>query len=141
MRNYLSAYDLQDDRLLMRCFRRKRGKEILRFFKYLRARYPQSERLYIILDNWSPHKKDEVVRWARCNNVSLVYTPTNASWLNPIESIFSGIHYFVFGNSDFADHREINLAMRRYVRWRHSHPKDPRLRKLEKRKLSFVTRH
>lgn len=141
VRNYLSAYDLQDDRLLMRCFRRKRGKEILRFFKYLRARYPQSERLYIILDNWSPHKKDEVVRWARCNNVPLVYTPTNASWLNPIESIFSGIHYFVFGNSDFADHREINLAMRRYVRWRHSHPKDPRLRKLEKRKLSFVTRH
>jgi transposase len=55
------------------------------------------------LDNASSHGKVEVVRWARANNVTLVYTPTNASWLNPIESIFSGIQRFVFANSDFVD--------------------------------------
>lgn len=141
VRHYLSAYDLEDDRLFMHCFRRKRWQEILRFLKYVRARYPRCVRLYVILDNWSPHKKAEVVHWARRNRVSLVYTPTDASWLNPVESIFTGIHYFVFDNSDFADHTEINLALRRYVSWRNAHPSDPRIRKYENRKLSFVTRH
>ena len=141
VRHYLSAYDLEDDRLFMRCYQRKRWQEMLKFLKYIRGRYPQHLRLYIILDNWSPHKKAEVVQWARHHNVSLVYTPTDASWLNPIESVFTGVHYFVIDNSDFADHAEINLAMRRYVSWRNAHPIEPRIRKLEKRKLSFVTRH
>ena len=113
MRHYLSAYDLQDDRLFMHCYPRKRWREILRFFRYRRRCYPSDVRLYIILDNASPHEKEEVVRWARANKVTLVYTPTNASWLNPIESIFSGIQRFVFSNSDFTDHHEISLAMRR----------------------------
>ncbi|MFP6646049.1 MAG: transposase [Candidatus Latescibacterota bacterium] len=141
VRHYLSAYDLQDDRLLMHGYRRKRWQEILHFLRYLRRRYPADERLYIILDNWSPHKKSEVVRWARVHNISLVYSPTNASWLNPIESIFSGIQRFVFSNSDFADHQEIALAIHKYNRWRNSHPSDATLKKIEKHKPSFVTRH
>ena len=141
VRHYLSAYDLQDDQLLMQSYKRKRWQEILHFFRYLRRRYPAEERLYIILDNWSPHKKREVVRWARSHNVSLVYSPTNASWLNPIECIFSGVQRFVFSNSDFADHKEISLALRKYTRRRNSNPSDAKLKKIENRKLSFVTRH
>ena len=125
----------------MHCYRRKRWQEILHFFRYLRRRYPLDERLYIILDNWSPHKKHEVVRWARAHNVSLVYSPTNASWLNPVESIFSGVQRFVFSNSDFADHSEISLALRRYSRWRNSHPSHVKSKKIEKHNPSFVTRH
>ncbi len=125
----------------MHCYRRKRWQEILDFFKYLRRRYPPDERLYIILDNWSPHKKHELVHWTRAHNISLVYSPTNASWLNPIESIFSGVQRFVFSNSDFADHKEISLAIRNYSRWRNAHPSDATLKKIENHKLSFVTRH
>ena len=141
VRHYLSAYDLQDDRLLMHSYLRKRWREVLCFFRYLRDRYPRDERLYIILDNASSHGKVEVVRWARANNVTLVYTPTNASWLNPIESIFSGIQRFVFANSDFVDHNEISLAIRKYGRWRNSHPSSATLKRIENHKLSFRTRH
>tara|TARA_B100001013_G_C24517664_1_gene405639 strand:+ start:408 stop:833 length:426 start_codon:yes stop_codon:yes gene_type:complete len=141
VRHYLSAYDLQDDRLFMHCYLRKRWREVLCFFRYLRDRYPRDERLYIILDNASSHGKVEVVRWARANNVTLVYTPTNASWLNPIESIFSGIQRFVFANSDFVDHNEISLAIRKYGRWRNSHPSNATLKRIENHKLSFRTRH
>ena len=73
--------------------------------------------------------------------VTLVYTPTNASWLNPIESIFSGIQRFVFNNSDFADHSEISLAIRRYSTWRNSHPSNATMKRIEDHKLSFRTRH
>ena len=65
VRQYLSAYDVHGDRLLMRCYKRKRGREVLSFLKILRARYPREIKLYIILDNFSPHKRHEVHAWAK----------------------------------------------------------------------------
>ena len=85
----------------MRCYRRKRWREVLLFLKHIRARYSTRIRLYLILDNFSPHKRAEVRGWAVEANVELVFTPTYASWLNRIEAIFSGVRYFALGNSDY----------------------------------------
>ncbi len=115
----------------MRRFKRKRWQEVLAFLKYIRGKFPEEVKLYIILDNWSPHKRKEVVEWAVTANVQFAFTPTYASWLNHIEGIFSGLKYFVFGNSDFQDHDEIATEIRRYVRWRNTRPDHPKLKKLE----------
>ena len=131
VRHYLSAYDVHADKLWMRSYKRKRRTEVLSFLKYIRAKFPDDIRIHLILDNWSPHKCKNVVRWAKKANVRLVYTPTDASWLNRIEAIFSGIKYFVFGDTDFQNHTEIATEIRRYVRWRNSRPDHPKLRKLE----------
>ncbi|WP_228839085.1 transposase, partial [Nocardia amamiensis] len=40
------------------------------------------ERLYVIVDNFSPHKRAEVRAWAAVNDVELVFLPTYSSWLN-----------------------------------------------------------
>lgn len=141
VRHYLSAYDVHRDRLVMRCYRRKRGQEVLRFLQYVRRRYPKRLRLYIVLDNFSPHKRKEVLEWARKSNVILVFTPTNASWLNRIEPLFAGVKYFALNNSDYADHREIKKAIMAYVAWRNRRPPHPKLRRLEKGKPVFGTRH
>ena len=69
----------------------------------------------MVLDNFSLHKRAEVREWAAQANVELVFTATNASWMNRIECIFSGVKYFVFGNTNYADHQEISKAIRAYV--------------------------
>lgn len=97
---------------------RKRFNEFLQFLKYLRSLYPEEKRLYIICDNFGAHKKEEVLRWIEKNNTELVFTPTNASWLNPIECHFGPLRKFAILNSDYKSHKEQARAIRRYIRWR-----------------------
>ena len=52
-RQYLAAYDVEADRLMMRCYRRKRYREVLLFLTHIRSRYPVATRLYLVLDNFS----------------------------------------------------------------------------------------
>ena len=141
VRQYLAAYDVHGDRLMMRCYKRKRWQEVLLFLKHIRQKYPPHIKLYLILDNFSPHKKREVVDWASTANMEFVFTPTYASWLNRIEALFSGVRYFTLSNSDYRDHDEIRRAIFAYVAWRNRHHADPAVKKREKHKMSFATGH
>ncbi len=141
VRQYLAAYDVDGDHLVMRCYRRKRWREVLLFLKHIRARYPTRIRLYLILDNFSPHKRAEVREWAVEANVELVFTPTYASWLNRIEAIFSGVRYFALGNSDYRNHEEIRRAIFAYVSWRNRNRNAESVKRREKHKMSFATGH
>ncbi|MFE5700648.1 transposase [Rhodococcus koreensis] len=69
---------------------RKRSGEFLDFLKYLRACWT-GEKLYVVLDNFSPHRHPAVRRWAAGNDVELVFLPTYGSWLNWIESSVDGV--------------------------------------------------
>src|SRR5689334_22677448 len=51
------------------------------FLRQLRARFPTGG-LYLVCDNFSPHRKQQVLDWCADHDVELVFTPTNASWLN-----------------------------------------------------------
>jgi len=67
------------------CWRARPGwREFLAFRKQLRRRWP-GEKLYLIVDNLSPHLKTEVRDWCADHDVERVFTPTNASWLNWLE--------------------------------------------------------
>lgn len=54
----------------------------------IRAARPDGAPVYVILDNLSAHNGKKIRRWAENNNVHLCFTPTNASWANPIEAHF-----------------------------------------------------
>src|SRR5262249_9801055 len=94
VRHWLAAYDLERDRLLGQFHARKTWVEFLGFLRWLRGRYPAWERLHVVLDNYGPHLKAEVVAWAWANKVRLYFTPTNASWLNRIECQFTQLKEF-----------------------------------------------
>jgi transposase len=117
-RQWLAFLDKKKDRLWGYSSRRKRWTDVLRAFKWMRTRYPLKERIYTILDNFSPHKRPEVLRWARDNNVILVWTPTNASWINHIECQFTELKRFVFTNSDYKSHKEVTKAISDFLRYR-----------------------
>ena len=62
---------------------------ICRFLRSLRRMHPDAEQIYVILDNWhNVHNHSEVQKAAADENITLVYLPTYAPWLNPIEKVW-----------------------------------------------------
>ncbi|GAA0525857.1 transposase [Saccharopolyspora erythraea NRRL 2338] len=116
VRHMFAALDLATGKLTYRIRERKRWREFLGFCKQLRRRWPH-ERLYLVLDNYGPHTRPEVLAWCQAHDIELVLTPTNASGLNWIESEFAALRYFALGGTDHRSHDEQNTAIGAYIRW------------------------
>lgn len=117
VRQMFAALDLATGQMFYRFRDRKRRQEFLAFLRQLRARFPAGK-LHVICDNYSPHKRIEVTDWCRDNGVELVFTPSNASWLNWIECEFTALRYFTLDGSDYPSHTAQEAAIAGYVRWR-----------------------
>jgi transposase len=113
----LAALDLATGKLFYRIRSRKRAVEFLGLLKALRVRWP-GEKLYVVCDNFSPHRHARVRAWCEANDVELVFTPTYGSWLNWIEAEFAALRYFALNGTDHRSHTEQNSAIAGYVRWR-----------------------
>jgi len=118
VRHFLAAYDLETGRLFGQFTKRKTWVEFLAFLKWLRRRYRAEETLHIVLDNYGTHPKQEVLAWAKRHRVKFYWTPTNASWLNRIESQFTAMKAFALENSDYQTHEEQQEAIESYLDWR-----------------------
>lgn len=123
VRHMFGALDLASGNILYRFRDRKRWQEFLDFLRQLRRRF--AGKLYVVCDNFSPHKKSEVAQWCAGNDVELVFTPSNASWLNWIECEFAALRYFTLDGSDYPDHAAQQGAIAGYIRWhnKRSRPK------------------
>jgi len=87
----------------------------------------------VILDNLNHHKNHNVRDWCDAHKVELLFTPTYASWANPIEAHFGPLRQFVLAASDYPDHPALGRAIRRYLTWRNTHTRDPRVLDAERR--------
>jgi hypothetical protein len=70
-----------------------------------------------VCDNFSPRKKTQVADWCQANDVELVCTPSNASWLNWVECEFTTLRYFTLDGSDYPSHAAQEAAIAGYLRW------------------------
>ena len=86
----LAALDLATGKIAYRIRPRKRHREFLDLLRVLRRRRP-GQKLYIVCDNFSPHRHPTVRSWAAANQVELVFLPTYGSWLNWIGSEFAAL--------------------------------------------------
>ena len=60
--------------------------KVIAFYRQLVAAYPDAERIYVVQDNWSIHAHPDVLAAvAELPQIELVWLPTYAPWLNPIE--------------------------------------------------------
>jgi transposase len=82
VRHLLCALDVGSDVLSGMVTERKTRVEFLALLDEVRSSYPAEVRLAFVLDNFSPHKGDEIRAWAADNNVELAYTPYYSSWLS-----------------------------------------------------------
>jgi transposase len=63
-----------------------------RFLEKVAARFSAAERIFIVLDNWPVHHAPEVsATCARLSRLELVFLPTYAPWLNPIEKLWDAL--------------------------------------------------
>jgi transposase len=120
VRQMFAALDLASGLMFYRLRDRKRWQEFLSFLRQLRARFPHG-RLHVVCDNFSPHRKAEVAVWCAAHDVELVFTPSNASWLNWIEAEFTALRYFTLDGSDYPSHAAQEHAIAGYIRWRNRH--------------------
>lgn len=66
------------------------GREkVIACYQQLATRYPQARRIYVVQDNWSVHRHEDVLgaltQWPQ---IEPVWLPTYAPWLNPIEKLW-----------------------------------------------------
>lgn len=125
VRHMFAALDLTSGQMFYRFRDHKRWPEFLDFCKQLRRRFPAGK-LYVVCDNYGPHKKAEVTQWCADHGIELIYTPTNASWLNWIEAEFTALRYFTLDGTDYPSHTAQETAIAGYIRWRNKHAQPKR---------------
>jgi len=79
---------------------------VIECLEKLLIEYPDKE-IYVIVDNWSAHKSYSIKVWNYFHpRLHLEYLPSNASFLNKIERVFSFLAKDVLQNSNFQTVRE-----------------------------------
>ncbi|MGI5458569.1 IS630 family transposase [Streptomyces sp. CA-249302] len=120
VRYFHGCYSVGDDRLWGVDRRKKGAANTLAALKSIRAARPNRAPIYVILDNLSAHKGTGIRRWAKKNKVELCFTPTYASWANPIEAHFGPLRQFTVANSHHPNHTMQTRALHAYLRWRNA---------------------
>jgi transposase len=115
VRHLLAAYDPASGKLYGHIRATKTWREVRELLRSLWARF--DEHLIVVLDNFSPHHKQDLCDWAAEHDIELVYLPTYASWLNLIECQFQALRRFALTGSDYASHAEQGAAIHAYLRW------------------------
>jgi hypothetical protein len=67
----------------------------------------------------------EVRAWAENHKVRLCFTPTYASWANPIEAQFGPLRTFIMGGSDHPNHTVLARRLQEYLAWRNANARHP----------------
>ncbi|MFF9765179.1 IS630 family transposase [Streptomyces sp. NPDC014636] len=124
-RYFHGCYSVGDDALWGINRLRKGTKPTWAALKSIRAARPDGAPIYVILDNLSAHKNRRILRWAARNKVELCFTPTNASWANPIEAHFGPLRQFTLANSHHPNHTVQTREVHRYLRWRNQNARHP----------------
>ena len=116
---FFGCYDVAADQMFGRWFPSKGADHVIIILRLLRRRY-RDQRIWLIQDNLSSHWTAEVRGEADRLGITLVATPTYASWLNRIECQFGAMVKAVFAGSDYRDHAEIRSATAAWLRRRNT---------------------
>jgi hypothetical protein len=132
------CYSVGDDRpwgVNRRC---KGTANTLAALRSIRAARPDGAPIYIILDNLSAHTGVDIRRWAKKNKVELYFTPTYASWANPIEAHFGPLRQFTLSNSRHRSHPAQTRALHAYLRWRNANARHPEVLAAQRRERARI---
>ncbi|TQM13413.1 transposase [Pseudonocardia kunmingensis] len=132
------CYSLGDDQLWGMLRRRKGGDHTLAALKSIRAARPDGAPIYVIMDNLSASKTPAVRVWAARNKVELCFTPTYASWANPMEAQFGPLRTFVMGASNHPNHTVLARELHAYLRWRNANARHPDVLAAQRRERARV---
>ena len=110
VRQFHGCYSIGGDTPSGVVHHQKSAANVLRALRSIRARCPDGEAIYVILDNLSAHKGQ-----------------TYSSWANPIEAHFGPLREFVLNNSNHPNHVVLTHRLPAHLRWRNTHARAPEL--------------
>ena len=135
----LAFYDVHGDVLEEVIHKRKTSTDILQAWKRLRYMLPRGHTgSHLVLDNLSSHWRGDLKRFARRNKISVVPTPTYASWLDLIEAQFTALERLCLSNSDDRTHLERRRRIYRYLTLRNREVASPECRLITFRRYSWI---
>jgi transposase len=138
IRYFHGCYSLADDQLWGVTRRRKGGDHTLAALQSIRATRQSGYRIYVILDNLSANKTPAIRNWAQRANVELCFTPTSASWANPIEAQFGPLRTFTMAGSDHPNHMVLARKLQDYLSWRNAHARHPDVLAAQRRERARI---
>lgn len=87
-----------------------------RFLRRLRRAYPDGETLLLVWDNWPVHQHPAVLAEAAKWDIQLLWLPTYAPWLNPIEKLWRKLKQEVLHHHRLAhDWRALKAAVAHFL--------------------------
>lgn len=138
VRQFHGCYAVAEDRLWGVVRARKGAANTLTALRSIRAARPDGDPIYVILDNLSAHKGPGIRAWACRQHVELCFTPTYASWADPIEAHFGPLRSFVLANSAYTNHVALTRALHAHLRWRNAHARHPDVLAAERRERARI---
>jgi DDE superfamily endonuclease len=79
-------------------------KQVCTFLQQIDQSYPNAEKIYVVMDNWSIHQHDDVQAQLKLlPRLEIVWLPTYAPWLNPIEKLWRKFRQELLSLHRFAD--------------------------------------
>ena len=94
----------------------KRREDFRAFLEGVLADQPQDKEVHVILDNYSPHKRNDDWLAKFQGRVRFHFTPTSASWLNQIEIVFSLLQRKALNGASFKSKDQLREAIEAFFR-------------------------
>jgi transposase len=89
--------------------------QLQQWLRLVRQTYP-TQQLSVVWDNWLPHRQSEVKAEAARLGIDLVFLPTYAPWLNPIEKLWRWLKQDVVHHHRLTDDwEELKTRMTRFL--------------------------
>jgi transposase len=111
-----AALNILDGRVITQMHKKHRHQEFLIFLRTIDANVPVELDVHLVLDNYGTHTYSSVQRWLlRHPRFKLHFTPTDASWLNMVESWLSTLTMKQIERNSFSGVRSLTKAINEYV--------------------------
>ena len=111
-----AAFDVATGQVQGRLTQRHRAQEFLDFLNQINRGTESELSIRLILDNSSAHKTEAIQKWRSGHpRFRFHFTPTNASWLNAVESWFSQLERRSIHRGVFTSVQELRQKIKRYI--------------------------
>lgn len=119
-----AALNVATGHVIGKCYKRHRTIEFLDFLKLVDRSTATGLDLHLVLDNYGTHKAVAVKTWLlRHPRVHLHFTPTHASWLNQVETLFSVLTEKQLKRGSHYSARELEAAIHEFLDAQNEAPK------------------
>lgn len=90
-------------------------RELAAFYAQVSQAYPTATRIYLVQDNWPVHRHPDVMDALEQQQLTPLFLPTYASWLNPIEKLWRWLRQDVLHDHDEA--KNFKRLRQRVIDW------------------------